>query len=55
MTQMTAHAGVKKHGEKALEALLKEYTQLHDKNVFDPLDASLLSHDEKKERYMPSI
>ena len=51
MTQMTAHAGVKKHGGKAIEALLKEYTQLHDKKVFDPLNASLLSLDGKKEHY----
>lgn len=47
MTQMTATAGIKKHGQEAVDALFKEFAQLDDKRVFQPLDASSLSHSEK--------
>jgi hypothetical protein len=36
MTQMTATARIKKHGQKAIDALLKEFCQLDDKSVFAP-------------------
>jgi hypothetical protein len=34
MTQMTAKAGIKKHGQVAADALFQEFLQLHDKTVF---------------------
>ena len=47
-TQMHYTKGVKKHGEKAIAAIVKEVQQLDDLNVFDPLLASSLSAEEKK-------
>jgi hypothetical protein len=47
LTQMTAAAGIRKHGEVAVNALLKEFCQLDDKSVFEPLDASTLSREQK--------
>jgi hypothetical protein len=44
---MTAAAGIRKHGEVAVNALLKEFCQLDDKSVFEPLDASTLSREQK--------
>ena len=49
MTQMTARAGIKKHGQLAVNALLQEIQQLHDKSVFEGLDASTLSNVEKQQ------
>ena len=43
MTQMTATAGIKKHGQKAIDAMLKEFCQLDDKSVFAAVDATKLS------------
>ena len=36
MTQMSAKKGIKKHEEVAINAILKEYAQLHDLDVFKP-------------------
>jgi hypothetical protein len=50
MTQMTATAGIKKHGQSAVDALRQEFCQLLDsKNVFEPLDASTLTASQKRE------
>lgn len=46
MTQMTVSAGIAKHGEAVVNALLQEFCQLNDKKVFKPIDASTLSKDE---------
>jgi hypothetical protein len=35
LTQMTAKAGIKKHGQVAIDALYQEFLQLHDQDVFD--------------------
>jgi KUP system potassium uptake protein len=48
MTQMTAKAGIKKHGKVAVEALFQEFLQLHDKGVFSPQDASTLTKEQKR-------
>ena len=48
VTQMMEHEGIAKHGEKAVEALMKEYTQLEEFKVFEPLDSASLSKKEKK-------
>jgi len=37
MTQMTAKKGIATYGEVAIQAILKEYKQLHDLNVFQPM------------------
>ena len=35
---MTTKAGIKKHGDRAKEVLFIEFLQLHDMNVFIPID-----------------
>jgi len=49
MTQMSATAGIKKHGQPAVDTLLAEFRQLDDKNVFEPCDALLLSKEQKRQ------
>jgi hypothetical protein len=34
MTQMTTSAGIKKHGQIAVDALIQEFAQLRDLGVF---------------------
>jgi hypothetical protein len=34
MTQMSAKAGIKKHGQVAIDTLFEEFSQLHDLGVF---------------------
>jgi len=46
---MAATAGIKKHGQAAVDALLQEFCQLDSKNVFEPLDASTLTASQKRE------
>ena len=47
MTQMTATAGIKKHGGRAIDALFNEFCQLDDKSVFEPIMATTLSKQQK--------
>jgi hypothetical protein len=47
MTQMTAKAGIKKHGRAAEEALLAEFAQLEELNVFEAVDPSLLTKEQR--------
>ena len=46
---MSAKAGLKKHGERAWKALLKELCQLKDLNVLKAAHASALTEKQKKE------
>jgi hypothetical protein len=48
MTQMTAKAGLKKYGKEAEIALMKEFTQLEDLNVYESIDATSLTNEQKK-------
>ena len=48
-TQMTAKRGIKKHGDWAIEALLKELAQLEDMNTFEPQQAQKLTHQQRIE------
>ena len=48
LTQMTATAGIKKHGQRAIEALMNEFLQLHNKDVFEPMHAHKLTNDQKR-------
>jgi Reverse transcriptase (RNA-dependent DNA polymerase) len=47
MTQMTAKAGLKKHGALAETALLKEFSQQKDLDVWEILDPLKLTYEEK--------
>jgi hypothetical protein len=47
MNQMTAKAGLKKHGELAEVALLKEFSQQRDLDVWEILDPLQLTHEQK--------
>ena len=47
-TQMLVTAGLKKHGDLAEQALLKEFAQLNDVEVMEPLDHDDLSVQCKK-------
>ena len=49
MTQMTAKAGIKKHGAAAEEALLQEFMQLEDLTVYEPVHPSSLTAKQRKE------
>lgn len=49
MTQMTATAGIKKHGQMAIDAMLNEFAQLDNKRIFSPLDATTLTSGQKQE------
>ena len=48
-TQMTADAGIKKHGQLAVEALMAEFAQLDDLKVFQGKHATDLTNEEKYE------
>ena len=48
MTQMTAKAGIKKHGQVAIDALFQEFSQLHDLGVFEGQDARKLTDKQKR-------
>ena len=48
LTQMSASKGIKMFGEKALEAMIAEYEQLDQLQVFTPVDAHKLTWEEKK-------
>ena len=41
--QVSIKEGIRRHGDKAVEVVLKEFTQLNDKQVFAPLDTKELS------------
>jgi len=49
LTQMTASRGIKKHGQKAVDALFSEFGQLDEKTVFEPQHAGDLTRDQKRE------
>ena len=41
--QVSVKEGIKRHGDRAVAAILNEFTQLNNKQVFKPRDASELS------------
>ena len=47
--QVSVLEGIKRHGEKAIMAVLSEYAQLNDKEVFKACDINKLSYNDKKE------
>jgi hypothetical protein len=48
MTQMTAKAGIKKHGKVAIDALYQEFLQLHDLGVFEGQHVASLTKHQKR-------
>jgi hypothetical protein len=48
LNQMSAKAGIRKHGKVAVEALYQAFLQLHDLTVFKGQKATELSRDQKK-------
>jgi hypothetical protein len=48
MTQYSLKAGLKKFGAEGEKAVTKELSQFHDMSVFEPVDATTLSPDDKK-------
>ena len=46
--QMSAKEGIRKHGQKAIDALFQEFCQLHDKSVFEGIHASDLTYDQRR-------
>ena len=48
MTQMSATAGIRKHGDRAVSALLSEFAQLNSKDVFKAVDATQLTKAQKQ-------
>ena len=48
-TQMTADQGIKTYGEAAVSALVKEFAQLDDLNVFQCIPKQSLSKEQKKD------
>ena len=45
---MTAKAGIKAFGDKAIDAIIQEFKQLDDKNAIKPRSKESLSVDERK-------
>jgi hypothetical protein len=48
MTQMSAKAGIKKHGQVAIDALCQEFLHLHDLGVFEGQRVSALTKEQRK-------
>ena len=45
---MTAKAGIKKHGQAAVAALMSEFAQLEDRTVYEIVDAAKLTKRQRK-------
>ena len=52
--QMSAEAGIKRYGQKAIDALYKEFAQLNELSVFEAVCASDLT-DQQRRDTLPSI
>ena len=57
MTQMSARAGIRRFGEAAKDAMRREFRQLDEKGVFEPIHASEITDDVKQQalRYINVI
>ena len=49
MTQMSAKAGIRRYGDAAREAMRQEFRQLDEKGVFDPVHATKLAPEVRKQ------
>ena len=43
MNQMSAKAGIRKHGKAAEDAMMAEFSQMEDLNVYEPLNPKTLT------------
>ena len=48
-SQMSVSKGIKRHGDKALDALLSEFGQIHKHDTFIPQYANKLTFEQRKE------
>ena len=48
MTQMSAKAAIRKHGKAAEDAMIAEFAQMEDLNVYEPVHAHLLTREQKR-------
>jgi hypothetical protein len=48
MTQMSAKAGIRKHGKAAEAALMKEFAQMKELNVYEPVHAITLTRAQRR-------
>ena len=48
-TQMSAKAGIKKHGQAAADALRKDFEQFRSMHVLEPLDAFKITEEQRAE------
>ena len=47
--QVSVNKGIRRHGDKALEALSSEFSQIHNHDTFSPQMASKLTAEQRKE------
>ena len=47
LNQMTSKDGTRKHGEKVIQAILKEFVQLEDEETLKPVDSTKLTREQK--------
>ena len=45
--QVSVKEGIKQHGDKADETMIKEFSQLSDKNYFKPISVNMLNKQDK--------
>jgi hypothetical protein len=50
MTQYSMKQGLKKFGQRGVDALITEIRQLDTRNVLDPVHGRLLSKEDKRKR-----
>jgi hypothetical protein len=48
MTQMTAKKGIKKFGQEAIAALLQEFSQMENLDVYEAVNAGLLTREQRR-------
>ena len=49
MNQMTYTKGVEQFGQRAIDAIIKEYAQLNNKETFEPVDFNSLTQQQRKD------
>ena len=47
--QVSVSEGIKRHGDRAIAAVLTEFSQLNNKDVFKPRDAKTLNQHKRRE------
>ena len=48
MNQMSAKAGIRRHGKAAEVAMMAEFSQMKDLNIYEPLDPKKLTRTQKR-------